>query len=162
MNWEIKVPTPEDAPDIVGLIRIGIEERAFHDRVISLEDALEYAFSSPPKGYNLFICLIENEIAGYIDGLVGKRGVGIVTGICVRPEHRRKGVGEQLMGRILDQFRLGECHKARTEVFADNQGAIRFYLRCDFIQEGYLKKDEGKRDVIIMGRFLEVLEENTP
>jgi len=160
MKWEIRKAAPEDTSDIVNLIKTGIEERAFHNREASTEGYFEYAFSNPPKGFNLFICQTEDEIVGYLDGLVGKWGVGYISGICVKPEHRRKGVGELLMEKILDRFLKADCHKARIEVFADNQGAVKFYSRCGFVQEGYLQKDEERRDIIIMSRFLEDTEEN--
>jgi ribosomal protein S18 acetylase RimI-like enzyme len=160
MSREVRVASPEDAPDIVDLIRIGVEERAFHNRVVSDEGYFGYAFDNPPRGYNLFICLIDDEITGYVDGSVGKWGVGYVSGICVKPEHRRKGVGELLMDKILDQFRLSGCHKVRIEVFADNQGAVKFYSRCNFVKEGYLENDEEKRDVIIMSKFLKPQEDS--
>lgn len=46
------------------MIRVGIEEKAFHDRVASVESYLEYAFDDGPQGFNLYICQIENEIVG--------------------------------------------------------------------------------------------------
>ena len=157
---EIRVASPKDAPDIVGLIGMGIKERAFHNRAVSVEGYREYAFDDRQKGFHLFVCQKDDEIVGYIDALVGRWGVGHISGIYVRPEHRRKGIGELLLVKVLDQFRTNDCHKARLEVFADGQGAIKFYSRCDFVQEGYLRKDEAKRDVVIMSRFLEVTEEN--
>lgn len=105
------------------------------------------------KGFELLLCQIETEIVGYIDALVGKWGVGHFLGIFVKPEYRRKGIGEKLLDNIMEKFSTSNCHKAKLEVFADNQGAIRFYSNLGFVQEGYLKKDEDKRDVIIMSRF---------
>lgn len=161
MSLEISVASPKDVPSIVNLIRMGIKERAFHNREVSVEGYLEYAFDDRQKGFNLFICQIEDEIVGYIDSLVGRWGVGHISGIYVRPEHRRKGIGGLLMEKILDRFRMNDCHKARLEVFADDQGAIKFYSRYEFVQEGYLQKDQARRDIVIMSRFLEVTEENS-
>ena len=155
MNWEIRIATSEDAPQIVDLIRLGIGERSFHNREVSTEDFLMYAFDKRMKGFDLLLCQTETEIVGYIDSLIGKRGVGRILGIYVKPEYRRKGIGEALIEEIIDKFTIGKCHKARLQVFADNQGAFRFYTKLNFVQEGYLQKDQEKRDAIIMSRFLE-------
>ncbi len=155
MDWHIRLATSEDASSIVDMIRMGIDERAFHNREVSVEGFLDWAFTNRQAGYDLFLCQIGNEVVGYIDYQVGRRGVGQITGIYVKPEHRRKGIGEILIEKAIDQFLLGDCHKARLKVFAYNQGAISFYSRCNFVQEGHLRKDEGKRDALIMSRFLD-------
>ncbi len=155
MNGELRVATPEDASGIVDLVRIGVKERAFHYREPSVEGFIEFAFSDPPEGFHIFVYQVETEIAGYVDSIAGKRGVGEVWGICVRPEYRRKGIGEKLFNKVMETFTENGCHKARLEAFAENQGAIDFYKRQNFIQEGYLKEDKEKRDAVIMSRFLE-------
>ncbi len=160
MYSEIRVATSDDVPYIVDLIRMGVEERTFHNRVISVKGFREYAFENRQKGFDMILYQIKNEIVGYMDSLVGNWGVGHILGIYVKPEHRRKGIGKMLMDKTLDEFMKSKCHKVRVEVFANNQGAIRFYLSLNFVQEGYLRKDEDKKDVIIMSRFLEEPEES--
>jgi ribosomal protein S18 acetylase RimI-like enzyme len=155
MKGELRVATPEDAPGIVDLIRIGVKERAFHQRDPTPEGFTEFAFDSPPKGYHVLVYQLETGIAGYADSIVGKRGVRRVLGICVKPEYRRRGVGEKLFNKLMETFTENRCHKATLRAFADNQGAIDFYRSQRFVQEGYLKKDTEKRDAVIMSRLLE-------
>ena len=155
MYWEIRAATTEDVPYIVDLIRMGVEDRSFHNRVISIKGFREYAFKSRQKGFNIILYQIINEIVSYMDSIVGNWGVGHILGIYVKPEHRKKGIGKKLMNKTFDEFMKRNCHKARVEVFANNQGAIRFYTSLNFVQEGYLRNDEDKRDVIIMSKFLE-------
>ncbi len=155
MKGELRVATREDVSGIVELVRIGVKERVFHQREPSIEGYTEFAFDNPPKGFHVFVYQVENDIAGYADSVAGKRGVGEVWGICVGPEYRRKGIGENLFNKMMETFRASGCHKARLEVFADNQGAIGFYKSQNFIQEGFLRNDEERRDTIIMSRFLE-------
>ncbi len=147
----------EDALTIVDMIRNGSSEGVFYQRSDSLEEQVEgfrsYAFSSRPKGYEILIDQTENVIEGYTDYQM-KRGVGHILGIYVKRDSRRKGVGKRLMKKILDDFKRLGCHKARLEVFAHNAGAISLYEHLGFNQEGFLHRDEEKKDVVIMSRFL--------
>jgi ribosomal protein S18 acetylase RimI-like enzyme len=152
---EVRIANPEDASTIIDMVRMGIEEKAFHNRVVSVEGFLEYAFHNRTRGFNLFVCQVGDEIVGYMDSRVGRWGVGEISGVYVNPEHRKEGVGKALMEKTLDQFMLNNCHKARLEVFADNKGAVEFYSRLGFFQEGYLQNDEDRRDVMVVSKFLE-------
>lgn len=147
----------EDAPFIVEMIRSAADEGVFHPIALSVEEQRrefkDFAFENPPEGYLLLVCQIGDEIAGYADSRV-RRGVGHILGIYVKPCHRKKGVGKKLIDKTLNSFRKRGCHKARLEVFADNHKAIEFYSRLNFIQEGFLRQDEGKKDIIIMSKFL--------
>ncbi|MEM3616317.1 MAG: GNAT family N-acetyltransferase [Candidatus Bathyarchaeia archaeon] len=143
----------EDVPFIVDMIRSAADEGVFHPIVLSVEEFKNFAFENPPEGYLLLVYQIGDEIAGYADSRA-RRGVGHILGIYVKPRYRRKGVGKRLIGETLDSFRKRGCHKARLEVFADNHNAIEFYARLNFVQEGFLRQDEGKKDIIIMSKFL--------
>ncbi|NHI90798.1 MAG: GNAT family N-acetyltransferase [Candidatus Thorarchaeota archaeon] len=155
MSMEIRTAIPKDASTIIDMVRMGIEEKAFHNRVVSVEGFLEYAFHNRGKGFNLFVCEIGDEIVGYMDSQMGRWGVGEISGVYVKPEHRKEGVGRALMKKTLDQFTLNNCHKARLEVFAENKGAVEYYNRLGFFQEGYFQNDEDRRDVIVVSKFLE-------
>ena len=147
----------EDVLAIVGMIRSGCDEGVFYSRSDSLEEQEEafrkYAFENRTKGYEILIHQTGNRIQGYVDYQV-KRGVGHFLGIYVKADYQRKGIGKRLMKKALEDFKRLGCHKARLEVFAPNAGAISLYKHLDFKQEGFLHKDEEKRDVIIMSRFL--------
>ena len=58
------------------------------------------------------------------------------------------------MEKTLDELKNKSCHKARLEVFANNHGAIDLYTCLNFVQEGYLREDEEKKDTVIMSKFL--------
>lgn len=58
------------------------------------------------------------------------------------------------MKEVLEDFKRLGCHKARLEVFANNVGAISLCKHLGFNQEGFLHKDEEKKDIMIMSRFL--------
>jgi len=150
----------EDVPFIVDMVRTGSEEGVFHahpSRSLSVEEQRErfreFAFKNRSEGYQLLVFEVDSAIVGYIDSQV-KRGVGYILGIYVRENYRAKGIGKKLMERALDSFRKKRCHKARLEVFAHNHRAVKFYKHLDFVQEGFLREDEEKKDAIIMSKFL--------
>lgn len=69
-----------------------------------------------------------------------------------RPKRRRKDFGKRLIEDMLKDCGKQGCHKARLEVFADNHKAISSFKHLGFIQEGYLGKDEEKKDIVIMSQ----------
>jgi ribosomal protein S18 acetylase RimI-like enzyme len=147
----IRAARIEDVPFIVDMMRSAADEGVFHSSALSVEEQRrrfrKFAFENPPEGYQLLVCEIGDRIVGYIDSRVS-RGVGHVLGIYVKPSHRKRGVGKTLIDKTLNSFRKRGCHKARLEVFADNYGAIEFYARLNFVQEGFLREDEGKKDTV--------------
>jgi ribosomal protein S18 acetylase RimI-like enzyme len=153
----IRVARIEDIPFVVDMIRSAADEGVFHSITLSAEEHRrefrDFAFENPPEGYLLLICQIRDEIVGYIDSRV-RRGVGYILGIYVKPCYRKKGIGKKLVDKTLHSFKKRGCHKARLEVFADNKEAVGFYTRLNFIQEGFLRQDEEKKDIIIMSKFL--------
>jgi ribosomal protein S18 acetylase RimI-like enzyme len=153
----IREAETEDLFSIVDMIRAGSDEGIFHSRCDSLEEQREafrkYAFERRPEGYGLLVYQAENRIEGYVDYQV-KRGVGHILGIYVKQSCRRKGVGKRLMEKALERFNKTGCHKTRLEVFAHNPKAVDFYRQLGFIQKGFLRRDEGNKDVIIMSMFL--------
>jgi ribosomal protein S18 acetylase RimI-like enzyme len=153
----IRVARIEDAPFVVDMIRSAADEGVFHSITLTVGEHIRefrnFAFENPPEGYLLLICQIGDEIVGYIDSRV-RRGVGCILGIYVKPCYRKRSIGKKLVDKTLHSFKKRGCHKARLEVFADNKEAIGFYTRLNFIQEGFLHHDEGKKDIIIMSKFL--------
>jgi len=146
----------EDVPDIVEMIRAGSEEGMFHSQGFSLEEQKKsfrkYAFEERSEGYQVLVYQVGSTVVGYTDYRV-RRGVGRILGIYVNQDYRRNGFGKQLMEKTFLEFRKKGCHKTRLEVFAHNKQAINFYRHLGFNQEGFLHKDEEKKDRIILSKF---------
>ena len=138
--WTIRTASGKDLPFVAEMSRMAIDEGVFYSTVAH-------------EDYKLFVCEIEKKLVGYIDSLVSM-GVVHILRLYVKPAHRRKGIGTDIMEKTLDEFKNMGCHKARLDVFASNLGAIDFFTRLNFVQEGYLHEDKEKKDTIIMSRFL--------
>jgi ribosomal protein S18 acetylase RimI-like enzyme len=151
-EWQVREASERDADFIVKMIEAAAKEGKFHSVPPSREEFHRYSFENPRENYVILIAQEKDEVVGYIDSDV-RRGVGFILGLYVRPASRTKGVGTALMKRMMDHLVANGCHKARLEVFLDNGEAIDFYRHRGFETEGFLRKDEEKRDTIIMSRF---------
>jgi ribosomal-protein-alanine N-acetyltransferase len=74
---------------------------------------------------------------------------GHVISIAVHPQHRRKGVGKELLEKILNAPRLKNVW---AEVRKSNQGAQAFYLRMGFRITGVVRNYYGNEDALIVER----------
>ena len=61
----------------------------------------------------------------YLDYKCPKRG--IITELIVTSKIRSKGVGQALMDKIEEYFKLNNCEYVLVDVFAYNENAINFY-----------------------------------
>ena len=58
--------------------------------------------------------------------------VAHITQLCVGPSFRGRGLGRELLGRALKQYRDHGCRAASLTVTASNQGPIRLYESMSF------------------------------
>ncbi len=82
-----------------------------------------------------------------------------VIDIMVHPDHRRKGVGTQLMRAFIHDVQANSC---KLEVRADNKPALAFYSKFGLIKDGvrsdYYRDEAGYCDAVLM-TYRPVLEE---
>ena len=67
----------------------------------------------------------------YLDYKCPKRG--IITELIVTSKIRSKGVGQALMDKMEEYFKLSNCEYVLVDVFAYNENAINFYNKKDII-----------------------------
>jgi ribosomal-protein-alanine N-acetyltransferase len=122
-------------------------------------------FSAPWSEASFEKEIRDNNLAFYIvaevDGsMVGYAGLwciveeGHITNVAVHPDHRKKGIGEALVGVLLSHTIDNGILSHTLEVRASNQAAISLYTKFGFepagIRKGYYA-DNGE-DAIIMWR----------
>ncbi len=79
-------------------------------------------------------------------------------GICIAPDVQGSGYGSSAMALLEDYLkRVFNLRKLLLHVFADNEGAVKFYLKLGFDEVGRMKDhflNNGKyRDVLIMEKI---------
>jgi ribosomal-protein-alanine N-acetyltransferase len=103
----------------------------------------------------------EGGIAGYaVYWLAGPECH--ILNIAVHPEMRRRGVGSQIMDRILEDARRFECEEVVLEVRRSNLPAIKLYRKFGFvpilIRRRYYSDNE---DAIVMSLNLASRDDTT-
>ena len=99
------------------------------------------------------------EDAGNVVGIVkvsaSANGLGTFEVVGVDPECHARGIGSLLMAQAEAFWAEHKQRKIHTCVSAHNKKALMYYLKHDFIPEGYCRDHflEGV-DEIMLGRFL--------
>ncbi|MHA2405325.1 MAG: ribosomal protein S18-alanine N-acetyltransferase [Candidatus Hermodarchaeia archaeon] len=108
----------------------------------------------------LFLVAVEDKaLLGYIIGETEHRCeslVGHLLSLAVRQEKRRKGIGHQLIGALIEIFKKQGCRELVLEVRVSNYSAKMFYQKQGFreIRRSSKYYDNGE-DALIMELNLE-------
>lgn len=94
------------------------------------------------------------KVIGYA-GMYMVLNEGYVTNIGVLPEYRKKGIGKELMERLIDLSKEKNLSFLSLEVRKTNTPAIKLYTSFEFQNVGIRKNfyTNPKEDAIIMTRF---------
>lgn len=76
-----------------------------------------------------------DRVAGYV-GSQTVLGEADMMNLAVHPDYRRRGIGEELVIRLVEQLRLQGSHILMLEVRASNAPAIALYDKLGFFQVG--------------------------
>ena len=103
----------------------------------------------------VFVAEEDGNIVGVVGVSASARGLGSFNFVGVDPGSFSKGIGNLLMETAENFWKEKNQRKVSTCVSAHNKKALIYYLKHDFIPEGYQKDHffEGV-DEIILGRFL--------
>ena len=138
-------------------------------RIMTVEDLdqvmlLELACFSVPWTQESFKKeLTENKLAHYIvieeeNQIVGYGGVwyivdeGHITNVAIHPDHRKKGLGKQLVDAMKDMAIQNDIILMTLEVRVSNVAAITLYERMGFLEAGIRPKyyTDNQEDALIM------------
>lgn len=96
----------------------------------------------------------DGAIAGFAIGYLSDRAAHVVT-LDVAGDHRRKGIGNALLGELLRRFGAAGAREARLEVAVENNGAIAFYEAFGFRRRRRIPDYYGPgRHAFEMGKVL--------
>jgi ribosomal-protein-alanine N-acetyltransferase len=105
------------------------------------------------SGYSCWIAEIGGEIVGYSIFMAGA-GEGHVLNCCVSPAWQGRGIGGQLMRRLLDNVKDFGVECLFLEVRQSNNRAINLYDSLGFetigLRRHYYPADHGREDAVVM------------
>lgn len=106
------------------------------------------------EGLAVFKKRLGKDLAGFIEiEITGK--IGMVNAISVKPEHRKKGIGRELLDHAVEYLRGRNVERARLLVKHENSTAKKLYEACGFsFARLHEKKIEGSTIEIWEKRLL--------
>ena len=125
----------------------GLEKLCFHDPWSENSIAGELG-----NDLALWLVAVEKDtVIGYV-GSQTVLGWTDMMNVAVHPEHRRKGIGQALIVRLMELLREKNCECLTLEVRASNLGAIALYEKLGFQEVGRRKNyyRNPKEDALIL------------
>lgn len=113
-----------------------------NDRAKQLAD--EIAALDPHKK-GLFVATKADEIAGFARVAQDKDDTTCwwLMGLCVHPEHRRRGLGRELVCACFDHARREGASSVLSETHSDNEASIGFHEALGFADNGSFMAEDG-------------------
>lgn len=95
------------------------------------------------------------RILGYV-GMMYVLGEGYISNVAVAPEHRRLGIADALISKLMERSACLELSFVTLEVRCSNSAAMALYKKHGFIPVGRRKNyyDFPREDAILMTHFL--------
>ncbi len=147
-----------------------VEIRPMHELDVPVVVAIERSSYQFPWSEGIFrdclrvgyICrVIEagSDIAGYAIMSIGA-GEAHVLNVCVREEHRGRGLARKVLLYLIDRARSAGMYEAFLEVRPSNVAAARLYHSLGFeqvgVRRGYYQAANGREDASVLRRMLAV------
>ncbi|KAF9818614.1 hypothetical protein IEO21_02594 [Rhodonia placenta] len=138
-NITIALAAAEDVSSLVPLF----VDFTYQTHQVAMPEAARASLSRAVQGHKLWVCRFDGDLAGFT--VVGRETPNTIAirNVFVRPEHRRKGIAERMVG-VLTRFYLGldtvlEPHypmgqpKREICLLVKDPAVERIYARCGFL-----------------------------
>lgn len=124
---------PGDVTDLLRLIQeLATYEEAPDEVIVSEEQLLEDGFGAN-KIFDFFVAELEGAVVGialyYTKYSTWKGRCLFLEDIVVALEHRRKGIGEQLLRQVINEAEKRKVKRLEWQVLDWNTPAIEFYKK---------------------------------
>jgi RimJ/RimL family protein N-acetyltransferase len=160
MKIEIRLSKEVDFKELIAIDH-RIWNAATTPAKIAWESVDEYAKRNPEESQ--IVAIVDGEVAGYLGlhhptPLVTNKHV-LELNIGVDQRFQGRGIGKELLEEGKKAAKDKGIHKLALRVLATNKGAIQFYKKCGFVEQGRLINEffiDGKYvDDILMFMLLD-------
>lgn len=108
-------------------------------------------------GYQCIVLERDGEVSGY--GILSvAAGEAHILNLCVKPEFRSHGYGEQLLDEMLFRARTSSVREIFLEVRPSNANALALYKKKGFYQvanrPAYYQAHDGREDAAVLAKKL--------
>jgi ribosomal protein S18 acetylase RimI-like enzyme len=113
-------------------------EAGYADKMMSREDFVEALEDEEMK---VFCCVVDDVVAGYASLILEEDGVVSFDSLAVSPEHRGKGLGEELFRRVEQYCEESGAPQLNLEIKETNYALLKRYHRygyeCFHVEPGF-------------------------
>lgn len=119
-----------DYPDIVSRENATAAVEDWYDT-----DRIREAVDDP--GTLVLVAETDGEVVGFAHAaLSSERATGSILRLYAHPDHRRSGVGSELLSETVDELRDREVERVEAMVLAENEPGNDFYREAGFRHDG--------------------------
>ncbi|MES2386392.1 MAG: GNAT family N-acetyltransferase [Bacteroidota bacterium] len=140
LGLTIKVGTPADLPELLGLIKELATFELQPDAVTNTIEKMKADGFGPNPVFGFFMARLANGNAvgmavWYIRYSTWKGRALYLEDIYIKPEHRALGIGHSLLETIREEALRQGCDRVCLQVLDWNKPAIDFYMRHGAVQD---------------------------
>ncbi len=136
MNLHSKSLTDNDWKTLVDLEKIAGKSYYYH-AITDIDELKKYFYNS-----KIYFASDKGKIVGYVAYEIISQSEAQITGLIVVPEKQGKGIGKQLIVKILQD--LNSINKISVITHPENSAALCVYLKLGFKIKGWKENYYGK------------------
>ena len=159
---QIRDATIDDLPAIVAIYNTSVPSRMVTADLepVTVASRLKWFEEHSPNHRPLWVALDGKQIMGWISysSFYGRPAYHATceVSIYLAPEHRRRGLGTQLLQRCIEHAPQIKVTSLVGLIFGHNEPSLRLFEKMGFSRWGHLPRiallDGVERDLVIVGR----------
>lgn len=126
----IRKLTKSDVDQVSEIAQISLKESYDEELYITIHNYW-------PDGF--LVASLDNDILGFISGVIVSKDTSRILMLAVRPSHRKKGIGSNLLQSFIENSAQKGRKKITLEVRVSSDKAIKFYKERGFHPLGIIE-----------------------
>jgi len=131
--------TKSDVDQVAEIAQISLKESYDEELYITIHNYW-------PEGF--LVASLDSYILGFISGVIVSKDTSRILMLAVRPNHRNKGIGSNLLQNFIERSAQKGMKKITLEVRVSSEKAINFYREKGFhalgiIEDFYTNGESG-------------------